>query len=99
MQCSYTLRVATDYKVSALPAQIQCSVRDQSPVIPLESDTEELSAHSALVTVSPRTAAQFGPSDTTLTAHVDCFLQVPQSGGGFRDLASASVDASLLPPP
>jgi hypothetical protein len=98
-QCFYTLHVTTDYVVSALPAQIQCSVRSQVPVFPLESDIEELSALSALVIISPRTAAQFKPNETTLTALVDCFLQVPQSGGGFRTLDSDDGEVLLPGPP
>lgn len=102
IQCSYTLHVSTDYEVSALPAQIECRIRNQIPAFsPLESDTADLSQVSGQVTISPRAVAQFDPPDTprfSLPTLVECFLQVPQAGGTVRNLDSALVEVHLPPP-
>ena len=102
IQCSYTLHVSTDYEVSALPAQIECRIRDQIPAFsPLEPDIRDLSALSGLVNVSPRAVAQFDPPDTprfSLPTLVECFLQVPVGDGTFRNLDSAVVEVSLPGP-
>ena len=102
IQCSYTLHVSTDYEVSALPAQIECRIRNQIPVFsPLEPDAVDLSELSGLVTVSPRAVAQFDPPDTpkfSLPTLVECFLKVPLGGGTFRNLDSVLVEVSLPGP-
>ena len=88
--------------MSALPAQIECRIRSQTPAFsPLESDTRDLSELSALVTVSPRAVAQFDAPDIpkfSLPALVECFLKVPLGAGTFRTLDSALVQVSLPAP-